>query len=488
MTSTPGIPFQISSYAQSEIDRFMAIAEHWTDAARHVIISYVVVEVGGVTWLHWAIVRHIYDIVRPSLLEPSIVSIDGVTVGRIAIDVENENFDLKRILQSGHIELDGRIYALPQTDGPSLNATFFADSHPELQPSQTRSPTLILSAGRSPSLDGRMLADLEHRLRSLDAPFDGLGDLLSEHLLPVAVLQRTDVAIEILLEKPAETILADSTISEGKLTAKIVASPRIQPSLLKIGVKVASETQKAIRLSIGGATLNWDVQNDGLLAARVEQDLGDTAVCQIFLSYAGHHISRWWVGDPTRLSNQRAAFLTQFDKDLAKLREELLSRDSRGHLFERVLALVLEEIGFDCMYLGDVSHLQEAPDIYCETPSRRIAVIECAATVTNASEKLSKLQQRVLRTKEGFVAQRLGHLQVVGVLVTKHSDAEIEPFIEEAKKFGLGILGFSALTRLADGLRFRAQPDVLYDQLLTPESQPSADLFAPADANFTTLA
>ena len=482
MAST-GIPFQISSHAQSEIDRFTAIAEHWTNAARHVIISYLVVEVAGTTWLHWAIVRHIYETVRPSLLEQSVVSVDGITVGRIGIDLASTNFDLNRILQSGQIELSGQIYSLPQIDGPSLNATFFADSHPQFQPGQARSPTLILSGGRSPNIDGRMLADLEHRLRSLDMPYDGLADLLSEHLLPTAILQRPDTAIEILLERPAETIVADSTISDRALSAKIVASPRIDPSLLKIGVKVAPDGQKASRSSIGGATLNWTTQDDGLIAARVEQDVGDTPVCQVFLSYAGHHISRWWVGDPTRLPSQRATFLAQFDKDLARLREELLSRESRGHPFERVLAIVLEEVGFDCMYLGEVSHLQEAPDIYCETPSRRVAVIECAAAVTNSSEKLSKLQQRVLRIKESFASQRLGHVQIIGVLVTKHSDAEIEPFAEEASRFGLSIVGISALTRLADGLRFRVQPDEIYDRLLNTASQQSADLFPPVGTN-----
>ncbi|MFM0687294.1 hypothetical protein PQQ77_15040 [Paraburkholderia strydomiana] len=475
MAST-GIPFQISSYTQLEIDRFMAIAEHWTNAARHVIISYLIVEVAGTTWLHWAIVRHIYETVRPSLLEPSVVSIGGVTVGRLAIDLESENFDLDRIVQSGQIELDGQIYALPQADGSSLNATFFADSHPQVQLGQARSPALILSAGRSPSIEGRMLADLENRLRSLDTPYDGMADLLNEHLLPTAVLQRPETAIEILLEKPAETIVADSRIANSKLSVKIVASPRIDASLLKVGVKVAPEGQTAKRLSIGGAPLNWIIQDDGLKGAIVEQDVGDTPVCQVFLSYAGHHVSRWWVGDPTRLPSQRAAFLAQFDKDLAKLREELLSRDSRGHPFERVLALVLEELGFDCMYLGEVSHLQEAPDIYCETPTRRVAVIECAAAVTNSSEKLSKLHQRVLRIKDGFAAQRLGNVQVNGVLVTKHGDAEIGPFIEEAGRFGLGIVGFSALTRLADGLRFRTQPDALYDELFG-SVQRSADLF-----------
>ncbi|SAK43743.1 hypothetical protein AWB78_00440 [Caballeronia calidae] len=321
-----------------------------------------------------------------------------------------------------------------------------------------------------------MPGDLEHRTRSLDTPYDGLADLLSEHLLSIAVMQRTETAIEILLEKPAETVLADSFISDGKLSAKVVASPRIDPSLVKVGVKYVPEAQKAMRLAIGGPTLDWATQNDGLIAARFEQDVGDVPVCQVFLSYAGHYISRWWVGDPARLPTQRAAFLAQFDKDLTKLRGELLSRDSRGHPFERVLALALEELGFDCMYLGEVSHLQEAPDIFCETPTIGIVVIECAAAVTNSSEKLSKLQQRVLRVREGFAAQRLGNVQVNGVLVTKHTDAEIEPFVEEAERFGLGIVGLSALTRLADGLRFKARPDALYDELFSPV-QRSADLF-----------
>ncbi|MBN9096392.1 hypothetical protein [Pandoraea pnomenusa] len=328
-----------------------------------------------------------------------------------------------------------------------------------------------------------MLVDLAHRLRCLDKPYDGLADVLDEHLLPSGLLQRTDTAIEILLEKPAETILADSTISQCKLSAKIVGSQRIDPSLLKVGVKVTSETSKAIRLSICGASLKWAAQDGGLIASRVEQDIGDAPVCQVFLSYAGHHISRWWVGDPDHLPRQRAAFLEQFDKDLTKLREELLSLDCKGHPFERVLTLVLEEIGFDCMYLGDVSHLQEAPDIYCETPSRRIAVIECAAAVTNASEKLSKLQQRVLRIKERFAAQRLGHLQVAGILVTKHGDAEIAPFIEEAARFGLGIVGLPALGRLADGLRFRVQPEVIYDQVLSAVNSQSSELFPGVAGN-----
>ncbi|AJW99171.1 hypothetical protein BM43_2220 [Burkholderia gladioli] len=471
------VPIQISTYAQSEIDRFRALAEHWTSAAQHVIVSYLTIEDAGTKRLHWAIVRYVYETVRPTLLEPSVVELDEVTVGRLPIDLSSTNFDLDRILRAGEIEIGGQFYVLPQADGNSLSATFFVDNHPQVQPSQARSPALMLSTGRSPTLDQRLLGDFEHRVRSLDTPYDGMADLLNEHLLPITVVQRTDAAIEILLERPAETVLGDSLISDSKLSAKIVASPRIDPFLLKIGVKFAPETQRAMRLSIDGAKLRWTAQDDGLIFARVEQDIGDAAVCQVFLSYAGHHASRWWIGDPTRLPSQRSAFLAQFDKDLTKLREELLSRESRGHSFERVLALVLEELGFDCMYLGEVSHLQEAPDIYCETPTRRVAVIECAAAVTNSSEKLSKLHQRVLRIKNGFATQRLGNVQVNGVLITKHGDAEIEPFIEETERFGLCIVGLSALTRLADGLRFKVQPDALYDELFTPVQRPS-DLFA----------
>lgn len=476
------VPSQISTHAQSEIDRFRALAEYWTSAAQHVIVSYLAIEVAGTKWLHWAIVRYVYETVRPALLEPSVVELDEFVVGRVPIDLANADFDLDRILRAGQIEIDGEFYTLPQVEGNSLSATFFADSHPQVQPSQARSPALMLSAGRSPNLDQRLLGDFEHRVRSLDTPYDGMADLLNEHLLPITVMQRTDTAIEILLERPAETVLGDSLIGDGKLSAKIVASPRVDPSLLKIGVKYTLDTQQATRLSISGATLGWTAQDDGLIAARVEQDVCDAPVCQVFLSYAGHHISRWWVGDPTRLPSQRAAFLAQFDKDLAKLRDELLSRDSRGHPFERVLALVLGELGFDCMYLGEISHLQEAPDIYCETPTRRIAVIECAAAVTNSSEKLSKLHQRVLRIKDGFAAQRLGNVQVNGVLITKHGDAEIEPFFEEAERFGLAIAGLSALTRLADGLRFKIRPDALYDELFSP-LQRSTDLFDQVGAS-----
>lgn len=68
-----------------------------------------------------------------------------------------------------------------------------------------------------------------------------------------------------------------------------------------------------------------------------------------------------------------------------------------------------------------------------------------------------------------------------GVLVTKHGDAEIGPFVEEAERFGLGIVGLSALTRLADALRFKIQPDALYDELFSPV-QRSADLFDQAGA------
>ncbi|KVQ10245.1 hypothetical protein WJ98_33850 [Burkholderia ubonensis] len=110
-----------------------------------------------------------------------------------------------------------------------------------------------------------------------------MADLLNEHLLPITVVQRTDAAIEILLERPAETVLGDSLVSDSKLSAKIVASPRIDPSLLKIGVKFAPETQRAMRLSIDGAKLRWTAQDDGLIFARVEQDVGDAAVCQVFL-------------------------------------------------------------------------------------------------------------------------------------------------------------------------------------------------------------
>ncbi|MDN7901741.1 hypothetical protein QZM82_36690, partial [Burkholderia cepacia] len=105
---------------------------------------------------------------------------------------------------------------------------------------------------------------------------------------------------------------------------------------------------------------------------------------------------------------------------------------------------------------------------------------------TNSSEKLSKLHQRVLRIKDGFAAQRLGNVQVNGVLITKHGDAEIEPFIEEAERFGLGIVGLSALTRLADGLRFKIQPDALYDELFS-STQRSADLFDQVGAGTTAV-
>ncbi|MGF6770625.1 hypothetical protein P3T18_003104 [Paraburkholderia sp. GAS199] len=477
----------ISAYSESEIKRFTTIAEDWATAAQHVIMSYVAIEAAGQSWLQWAIIQYMYDRVPALLLEPSTVAIGGITVGRKVFRLNDGNYDFDKIAYEGGIEVDGKTYVLPREERSSLNATFFPENLPQHQPSQARSPALVVSGGRAPNIDGRVLADIDHQLRSLDTPYDGLSDLLSEHLLPDTLLRRSETAIEILLQRPAETILADSTIHSGELVVKVLASPRINSALLRIGVKTMTDGKKATRSSKTGETVDWTPQADGLISAQFRQDVGDVPICQVFLSYAAHSISRWWIVDPTRLPTQRAAFLAQFDNNLTRLKEELLSRECRGHPFERILALALEDLGFNCMYLGEISHLQEAPDIYCETPTGRIAVIECAAVVTNSSEKLSKLQQRVLRIKESFAKQNLGHLEVVGVLVTKHSDAEIQPFLEEAARFGLGMVGFTALARIADALRFRSNPEHLYDQLLsviTPQSD--GNLFDQAGSGFST--
>lgn len=111
------VPSQISTHAQSEIDRFRALAEYWTSAAQHVIVSYLAIEVAGTKWLHWAIVRYVYETVRPALLEPSVVELDEFVVGRVPIDLASADFDLDRILRVGQIEIDGEFYTLPQVEG-----------------------------------------------------------------------------------------------------------------------------------------------------------------------------------------------------------------------------------------------------------------------------------------------------------------------------------------------------------------------------------
>jgi Holliday junction resolvase len=471
--------FKTGSVARSEIDNFLSVATEWRDAAQHAIISYVGIMIDGTYWLQRATVRVCCGPVEEKFREPSRVVISDFLIGRLTLDLTLEPLDLEALTTNLSINSKEQALRLRGGEETQLNAKFFTEKHPNLRFGEARSPALVLSVDQPPNnISSHLILSLEQRLRSCEKPYDGIADLLDEHLVPLDSLSQQNCTIEIVLENPAETALAHSTIKSGHLTAKIMASSRISPHRLRIGIKYLNPPHRPERQSILGDTLSWSQEN-GLATATLSYPLGEASVCQIFLSYGGQYISHWWIGDPTRMPNQRASFLEQFDKDLLKLRGELISTDSKGHSFERVLTLALEEIGFNCMYLGDISQFQEAPDIFCETPSGRVALIECAAVVTNTSEKLSKLHQRVLRIKQQFALQRLAHVQIIGVLVTKHDAAEIEPFIEEASRFGFNILGLPALARLADGLRFAVKPEQIYDQVLSFSGAETVQLTSP---------
>jgi len=453
----------LQPHHQSELRAFQSIWRSWAPTARSIAISLVALRDGDTAWLQWATVRYLPNPIHNERMKSASLDVEGICLRRIVSDLPNDALCLDHLFEGAVQDERGEQYRLPKWAGQSMTVFFYRDHPPQSGPTQSRSPTLWISARRPQPPNEPTLQDLEHAVRVLDTPYDGLQDLLNDFGLSSDRLRADTCTIEIVLGQPAETILARSKIDKEKLHALVMASQLADPRKLKIGARLPSGQGLWDRVSVSGDSLSWTPEGD-FQSAVTALSIPNAGHCQVLPSYDNHFISRWWIVDSSKRWTARATFLGSYDGDFGKLRTQLLNPTVRGHEFERVVTLLLELLGFNCIYLGDVSALQDAPDIYCETPSGRIGLIECAVTVLAASEKMSKLQQRAERFRSALKEAGLPHVEVLPILLTRQPRVELNPFAGDCVRFGVLLGGHDHIEELSAQLGLPSDPEALYQR------------------------
>ncbi len=338
-----------------------------------------------------------------------------------------------------------------------LNAFFHLKNHRDF-PADIRIPTLEIAGENLSEAPGADVLDLE--LYSAPIPYDGVEELMSVIGIQRDPRRTSNSRIDIALRPPA-IFVNDTSIKDGELHITIQASSLIDRAQLRVAVKIWTGNEFR-REEINSQKIRWQ-PNDKNLIGKVTMAIDQYSISQCFMSYRDEFTHKVWVTDQSHALNYRAGIYDLFDEGKDSLKRLLFPKDGESRNLERGIALLLSLHGFNAANYG-FGKAQNGPDLVVESPSGRIAVIECTTDLPNKNDKLVKLYQRTRKISE-YLAKK-GHLnrEVLGVLFTNLSVSETSIAQEEAAKYQLSLLSMENIESLIERLNLPPDPERLYNE------------------------
>jgi hypothetical protein len=333
---------------------------------------------------------------------------------------------------------------LPLENGQRPHATFFPGHHPSQPPNQSapRLATLIQTGiSRQVALQSVIaLSEIDWHLRACAVPFFDLNDLLSEYGLPTPPPLGDTTVIEFVVRAPVE-IDIKSSIVEGQARVQIRASSNANRNAVSIGYRDVGPESNRRRGRLPAGSIAWR-QADEWLEGSATVDVGKVPALQCFVSYEGVAAHSWWVVDPTKLLNPRQAVHLAFDSEQKRLKSLLFdSKRSDAREFEDGVALLLAMLGFSVTQHGRSQKLSDAPDVLAVTPSGNVVVVECTVGTPTEGDQIAKILRRSEAIRKSVTAAGWPSIQVLPLVVTNLSEAEMPGEREEATGRGVVVAG-----------------------------------------------
>jgi hypothetical protein len=297
--------------------------------------------------------------------------------------------------------------------------------------------------------------NLDNALRNAKVPFDGVADLAAWLGVNDPTSGQDRPSITFRMNPSADLLIAESGLSNGRLSIQINAHPKLAKAKIGIAVRSVPGNGLSARTQIA-SSLRWARPKDGIQIGKAFTDMEAADQALVVLSVNGIVVRRHWFIDPARARNLRLVAVQQFDSDLRMIRRELL-KPSTPDKFELSVAALLFLLGFN----PAVQIETDSPDIVVMTPEGRLALVECTTRIADNMLKIGKLVDRRVALMKSLGAN--GHpIQVMSVLVCALSKEQLTVSEEEIARNKIVLFCNEDIVTALDRLRFPSNPDQMF--------------------------
>lgn len=321
--------------------------------------------------------------------------------------------------------------------------------------------------------------EIDWKLRSLKAPYNGLEDLLINFLgIPRPAYGGIQSALTEVVAPLGIRLGIESTLSNGKLTVHVEGIGGQNSEDVSLGVIALSGRSPVNRIAHDLAKDDWKGSPG---ATHKEILIGTASSAVIFLSYKGNALDMQTVNDPAvLLKNPRILAYNHFDQDLSVLNEYLLGKGGdQSKDFEIGVGLLFHFCGFNVGPYGRVKALQsksiqEEIDHVVFLPSgRHIIAIECTKKDLDIDGKLSKFSRRVKELRD-----LLHTFTVIPLVCTPLSKAMIaKSDNQKADKEQIGVVAIEEIQTILEMAGQNKDPDEILEFLNGLIKKPDDTLF-----------
>lgn len=379
--------------------------------------------------------------------------IPGLMIKRVLLPVT----DLERILdifETGELRLGKTKVSFQSIDHSgftsSYSPSFWSYSrHQSKQFLNIDARCFVLSGGDSTvqsSIGTKGFELLESKLASLDAPFDGMRDLVLTHtgLLrfkgawsnsTLDVVVPVDIRFESSSTLEEESVIVRTSIRKGHKVDQTSVGV-----IERKGGNVLRRRRKPLSLGPKLAKDRLLLETEVRVASQADSVL-------LLLSYKGDMVDRKELfRNRIEGQNPRMSVVASIDPDLRAFGEELRGKGRKpGKGFERAVVTLLSFLGFSCLHVGAGSEAN--PDIFAwgHDPSV-VYVVECTIAEPDLRNKITKFAARLRHIRTVSPITR-----AIGVLITTLSHAQINPAdLERAKMDKIIIVDAESLESLLE--------------------------------------
>ena len=128
--------------------------------------------------------------------------------------------------------------------------------------------------------------------------------------------------------------------------------------------------------------------------------------------------------------------------------------------------MLLGMLGFSVTQHGRSQKLSDAPDIIAITPLGNVAVVECTVGLPDQDDQVAKALQRAETLRRSLLGSGWPGIQVLPVVVTPLSDAEIKGQKERAEGQGVLIGSLESLQNALTRVMIPTNADQLFNEAI----------------------
>jgi hypothetical protein len=154
-----------------------------------------------------------------------------------------------------------------------------------------------------------------------------------------------------------------------------------------------------------------------------------------------------------------------FDDKLEILNDLLFGKaKSDGRYMEDGVAHLLTMFGFTVSQHGRSQKLSDGPDLIAITPSGNTAIIECTTGLPNEGDQVAKILKRAEVIRRALQAADWPGVQLLPVVVTNLSNAEISSVRKDVEQKGIAVLAAEGIREAISQLPYPPKPDDIFNK------------------------